>query len=95
MDLAELDSGCVLGVEIEEGCCVVIELPMRDDMEELILPLEFVVEPLPIFNLEFNPFDPVIVELLPSGLLMLILLFDLPADEEVDGSLPMLTLPDG
>ncbi len=73
-----------------EGRCVVIELPIRDVMEELILPFELAVERL-MFDLEFA-----VEELLPKRLPMLMLLFDLLADdEELEGSLPMLTLPDG
>jgi len=89
-DRSELEFDCVLGV-VMEGLCVVIELPMRDDIEELILPFELAVERLPTFDLEFA-----VVELLPKRLPMLTPLFDLLADdEELDGSLPMLVLPDG
>jgi len=60
--------GCVLGVVV--NCrCVVIELPMRDDIEELILPFESAVERLLIFDLEFNLLEFVVVELLPKMLL--------------------------
>jgi len=94
LDRSELEFGCVRGVEID--CrCVVIELPMRDDIEELILPFEFVVDGLPIFNLELNPLEPVTVEFLPRGLPILTDPVDLPADEELEGSLPTLTLPEG
>ncbi|MFH1715934.1 MAG: hypothetical protein ABIF19_01165 [Planctomycetota bacterium] len=94
LDRPEVESGCVLGVEMDGGC-VVIELPMRDDTEELILPLEFVVDRLPTFDLELAPLERVAVELLPRELPILTDPVDLPADEELEGSLPTLTLPDG
>jgi len=89
LDRSELEFDCVLGV-VMEGRCVVIELPMRDDIEELILPFEFVVDRLLTFDREF-----VVAELLPKRLPILIDPVDLFVDDELDGSLPTLALPDG
>ncbi len=88
LDRGELESGCVLGV--------VIELPMRDDIEELIRPFELAEDRLLTLDLEFVPVGFVVEEFLLKRLPILTPLFDLPADEEeLEGSLPALVLPDG
>jgi hypothetical protein len=61
---------------VTDCLCVVIELPMRDDIEELILPFELSVDRLLMLDLEFSLPELVVVEFLPKVLPILRPLFE-------------------